>query len=236
MQGKKSGKSVIWGPWRDPGAPREPKTADAGAGLMEWDDSIRNLQLGEGAEEVVWVEDGQLLLPEEVKGTPVEDRVLSEYHEVASDDSTPVPGGLDVRYVDSEIVVPEGLEVWDLGGYRTGVEPEGEGTEDQSYELLNFLEMDLPSNASPFDLEHWYEGEELVHPDRPVYEIDVETGETVLYESGEEVYEGDIEGAIEYLGEEWGEEMPRPAATVKVQGAVQSFDSVDEKVEEYFLG
>lgn len=236
MQGKNSGRPVIWGSWRDPGAPREPKTADSGAGLMEWDDSIRNLQLGEGAEEVVWINGDQLLLPEDVRGTPVEERVLAEYREVASDDSTPVPANPDIAYVNSDITTPENITIWNFGGYRTGVAVEGEGSDDQSYELVNFLEMDLPENAAPYDMEHWFEGEDLIHPDRPVYEINVESGDTVLYESGEPIYEGDLEGAVQHLEDKWDEDLPRPASTVKVQAAIEGAGhDIDEQVAQYLL-
>lgn len=234
MQLKQQNNSVIYGPWRDPGAPREPKKVDSAAGLMEWDDSIRNLQLGEGSEEVVWVDDGKLLLPDLLENSPVEERVVNEYREVAEAD-TVVPEGLDVEYVDSSISVPETEEVWEFGGYRTGVTEEV-SEEDSSYELLNFLEMDVPESAVPYDLEHWEEGSEVVHPDRPVYEIDVETGEAAVYTSGEQVYSGDVTGMVSYLEEEWGEEIERPASTVKVQAALQGGDwNRHEEVDQAFL-
>lgn len=234
MQGKAKGESRIWGSWRDPGAPREPKKADSGAGLMEWDDSIRNLQLGEGSEEVIWVDDGKLLLPDLLEDSPVRERVLEEYREVAEAD-TAVPEGLEVEYVDSSIEVPETEEVWDFGGYKTGVTEE-RSEQDNSYELLNYLEMNLPETAVPYDLEHWEEDGEIVHPDRPVYEFDVETGEASLYESGEEVYSGDVEGMISYLEEEWNEEIERPGSTVKVQAAITGGEwNLDEDVEKAFL-
>lgn len=234
MQLKNQDDSVIYGPWRDPNAPREPKKVDSAAGLMEWDDSIRNLQLGEGAEEVIWVDDGKLLLPDLLEGSPVEERVLNEYREVA-EAGTVVPEGLEVEYVDSSISVPETEEIWEFGGYRTGVTEEVT-KEDKSYELLNFLEIDVPDSAVPYDLEHWEEGEGLVHPDRPVYEIDVETGEAVLYTSGEKVYDGDVSGMLSYLEEEWGEKIERPASTVKVQAALRGggWDR-DEELDQSFL-
>lgn len=234
MQGKAKDKSRIWGSWRDPGAPREPKKTDSGAGLMEWDDSIRNLQLGEGAEEVIWVDGDSLLLPDLLEDSPVEDRVLDEYREVAEAE-TSVPEGLEVEYVDSSVEVPETEEIWSFGGYRTGVTEE-RSEQDNSYELLNYLEMDIPESAVPYDLEHWEEDGEIVHPDRPVYEFDIETGEASLYESGEEVYSGDVEGMISYLEEKWDEEIERPASTVKVQSALRGSDwDVDEGVEKAFL-
>ncbi|MFB6174521.1 MAG: hypothetical protein ABEJ87_00920 [Candidatus Nanohalobium sp.] len=96
--------------------------------------------------------------------------------------------------------------------------------------------MDVPDSAVPYDLEHWEEDGQVVHPDRPVYQINVETGESVLYESGEKVYEGDIEGAIGYLEERWGEELPETASTVKVQAAINDGDwETDEQVAEYLL-
>ncbi|MFB6174522.1 MAG: hypothetical protein ABEJ87_00925 [Candidatus Nanohalobium sp.] len=123
MQGKESETSVIFGPWRDAGAPREPMKMDSEAGLMEWDDSIRNLQLGEGSEEVVWVHDGKLLLPDLLEDSPVEERVLNECSKVAEAD-TVVPEGLEVKYVNSSIEVPDTDEVWSFGGYRTGMTEE----------------------------------------------------------------------------------------------------------------
>jgi hypothetical protein len=235
MQGRRKNSPRIWGPWRDPGAPRESMKADSGAGLMEWDDSIRNLQLGEGVEEVIWVDEDDLLLPDAVEDTGVEERVLEEYREVAGEESTPVPSGLDVRYVDSFIEVPGTEEVWSFGGYRTGVTEE-ETSEDSSYELVNFLDMDIPGDAAPYDLEHWFEDGEMIHPDRPVYEVDVETGEAVLYRSGDTVYSGDMEGAVDYLEEHWGEELPGTASTVKVQAAIEGGDwDVNTQVREHLL-
>jgi hypothetical protein len=209
--------------------------ADSGAGLMEWNDSIRNLQLGEGVEEVIWADGDELLLPDAVEDTGVEQRVLEEYREVAREESTPVPSGLDVRYVDSGIEVPGTEEIWSFGGYRTGVTEE-ETSEDSSYELVNFLDMDIPGDAAPYDLEHWFEDGEMVHPDRPVYEVDVETGEAVLYRSGETVYSGDVEGAVDYLEEHWGEELLDTASTVKVQAAIEGGDwDVNTQVREHLL-
>lgn len=249
MQMKKKGEPVLYGPVRDEGAPSEPRKLDSSAGLMQEDESIRSLQWGEGMEEVVWIEEGTLLLPDIVRDTPVEQRVIDEYNTAATADSndlSPVTAD-EVAYIDAEITVPAEMDVMRFGEYRTGIVEQPPVTEDDitSMELVNYLELDVPDSASPVDLEHMPGDDGINHFDRPVYELNVETAETAIYQGGQKLYDGDLEGALAYIEDEDGldwDPLPDTPATVKVQGAIQYGPAeeddrwdVHEQVEEYLL-
>lgn len=258
----KTDDSTIAGSYRDAGG-SAPLRMDEGAGVMEADETIHDLQLGEGAEEVVYgieTDDGyELVLPDVIEDTKIEQRVLDTYNAALNDDSSPLPGevsGDDVRYMDSQITVPPESSTVTFGEYETGFTMEGDGDagrDDISMELVNYLEVDPPEDAVPVDLENFPAGDDHIHLDRIVYEVDLETAEARLYRSGTEIFEGDVDGMVSFMGSiedhvdeetaagyaELPDDEPEPEvpATVKVQESIAGSGlDLHEQVRDNLLG
>lgn len=258
----KPSETSIAGSYRDAGG-SAPLQMDEGAGVMEADETIHDLQLGEGAEEVVYgneTEDGyDLVLPDVIEGTDIEQRVLDTYNAALNDEGSPLPGEVsedDVRYMDSRIAVPPESSTVTFGEYETGFTMEGDGDagrDDVSMELVNYLEIDPPEDATPVDLENFPAGDDHIHLDRIVYEVDLKTADAALYRSGEQIFEGDVDGMVSFMGSiedhvdedtaagyvdlPEDEEEPAVPATVKVQESIAGSGlDLHEQVTDHLLG
>lgn len=255
LQLKKQGEPVILGPFRDPHAPRMPKTADISAGVMGEIDKYSPviMQKREGTQEIVFTGENTLYLPNIIEqkinnieatnteqvtefiNTEINDIVLQDtlehYHQASqlSEHLQPLQN-LEIQYLNSNIEVPGG-NTKQYGDYETLHTFEEQG-EMRSEELINHLEIEIPENATPVDLEYIEDDFAL---DRPVYEFNLKTGEAQLYESGQQIYNGDIEGAIKHLEEKWGEEINKPYSTVKVQSSIQGTQTKLHEQAQKFL-
>lgn len=244
--------TAIVGPYRDAGG-AAPWRMDESAGIMEADESIRDLQIGEGTEEIVYLqEDGdsyEIVLPDIIADTAIEGRVMDVYSSALQDDSSPLPVDVtddDVRYMDAEIRIPSNSDTITFGEYTTGYtmeEPE-DGRGDRSMELVNYLDANPPEGAVPVDLENFPAGDTHIHLDRIVYEIDLETADAQLYRSGEQIHDGDVESMLAFMDDindhadetvadgytelPDDKEEPEVPATVKVQEAIAGSPTDDE--------
>lgn len=248
LQMKAQDAPVLYGPVRDAGAPSDPMMLDSSAGLMQADDSPRSLQWGEGMEEVVWYDGDQLFLPAVVATEPEQGRIITEFNAAAQADGNDLEpvDATDVAFYPAEITVPQGLDVLRFKDYRTGYteQPPLDDDDIHSIELLNYLEVDVPDAAEPVDLEHMPDDDGgVIHFDRPVYAVNVATGDVTMYRGGDAVYSGDVAGMIDYFEDGFGwDDVPTTPATVKFQDAVrygpaegeQPWD-VDEQVAQYLL-
>jgi hypothetical protein len=184
---------------------------DISAGLMQEGDSPRLIQLGEAAEEIVNVEpetleDGELeiYIADVVEDTSVEERVREFYERTA--EISDLPENYNLNFVDSARTgldedALDSTEQYGEKEFGAVHEPPVNEEDKWSRELIEYLEVDTPGGTAPLDLER-VEGDDPFYLNRIDFEIDVETGETVVWREGEKQYEGDFEEALDYVENE----------------------------------
>lgn len=187
---------------------------DVCAGLMQANDSIRNLQLGEGVEEIAYVDPSTLdtdtltvYVPNIIEGDTVEERVRAFYDRALGLAGDALPDRYDVEFVDATLAIPD-EQVLDektrYGDWETGVVEQPPVDEDDiwSRELLSYLAVDLPDDAVPVDFEHVEAGADSFYLDRIDFEVNVESGATTVYRGGEELFAGRFDEAMRYMEED----------------------------------
>lgn len=218
------------GPVRGPDAPRKACCLDISAGLMEPNEGMKATQVREGAEEIIRVRDGKVFLPDLVKEAGVVEQVTSTIAEAIEDPESPFEHGFELGFYPSEAGTPTNTkEVWiqghSLHDWETGVTVEEDNS--PSYEMVNYIVEQPPENVKPFDAEVVEDGEQNNWLNRFVYKFHPVTGEAKLYRSGEKVFEGSFEKMIDFLEEEFGEQL---GSTVKVKAALKGLPSEEKKI------
>lgn len=214
---KVKGKPELILPFKDVGA-SEPGL-DICAGIMEADDSINNLLLGEASEEITYTDpasvenDGPttIYVGDIIEDTPVEDRFRAFYDKASELSDGNIPEEYEIEFIDSTLSSPD-QKVLDsteqYGDKVFGAVHQAPVTEDDKWsrELTEYLELELPQNAVPLDLEI-VEGDDPFWLNRVDVKTNVETGGTEVYRAGEMLYEGSFGDALNYVNQEvddWG--------------------------------
>ncbi len=186
---------------------------DIAAGLMEADESINLLQIGEAVEEIAYIDpesiDGEATVyaPDIIEGTPMEDRFTSFYERASELSDGIVPEDYEIEFVDSEMR-PLSEEVLDsteeFGSKVTGAVHQPPVTDEDKWsrELIEYLEVDVPDHAVPLDLEIVEDGEESFYLNRIDFRTNVETGYTEVWREGEVLYSGEFDEALGYVEQE----------------------------------
>lgn len=235
----------LMGPVRDPKAPRMSSCLDISSGLMEPDEGMKSTQVREGAEEIVRMKDGTVYLPDIVKHTEVIEHVTSTIAEAIEDENSPFEHGFELKFFSSEARTPTGTqEVWIQGhsihDWETGVTTEEENS--FSYELLNYLIEKPSDDLNPIDTEVIeQENGENIWLNRFVYKFHPIKGDAELYKSGEEVFSGSFSSMVEYIEEEFGEELgftPKVRAAIiglpPEEGKIYDIIELDKEVARFF--
>lgn len=251
---KQMGEPILTFGFKDKGASEA--GLDISAGLMQADDSIRNLQLGEGVEEIGYVDSATLdnetltvYVPDIVQNTEIEERVETFYERALDLAGETLPDAFNITYVNSDIHIPEADAIDEgevYGDWKTGVVEQAPVSEDDiwSDELFNYLEIDVPEGAVPVDFEHVEAGDDSFYLDRLDFQVNVETGETTVYRGGEELFAGRFDEAMRYMEEDVTEDAYTfdeddfaygDPFNVKSAAAVQGIDgvAVHESIRRY---
>lgn len=219
------------GPVRGPSAPRKPSCMDISAGLMEPDEGMKSTQVREGAEEAVRINNGDVYLPETVKEAEVTEQVASTIAEAIEDENSPFEHGFNLKFYDSRVEVPTNLEEsWIQGhsihDWETGVTVEEDNT--PSYELVNYIVEEAPSNVNPIDTEVIQNQDETnMWLDRMVYKFHPIEGDAEIYRSGHKIYSGDFSGMIEKLESELGQKL---SFTDKLKASLEGLPVQNQKI------
>lgn len=204
-------------PFKDVGA-SEPGL-DICAGIMEADDSINNLLLGEATEEITYIDpesvenDGPttIYVGDIIENTSVEDRFRDFYDKTSELSDGNIPQEYKIEFIDSNLSSPNKsvLDSTEQYGDKVfGAVHQAPVTEDDKWsrELTEYLELELPEDAVPLDLEI-VEGEDPFWLNRIDVKTNIETSETEVYRAGKLLYEGSFSDALNYVDQEvddWG--------------------------------
>jgi len=220
------------GPVRDVDAPRSPCCLDISAGLREPGENIGHLQFREGAEEVVWVCDETVALPDLVKNHGVLESVVSAVEKAVQDSKSSFKH--KYRFYNARIGIPTNIQTINLSedlDYKdkTGVTVDETGK--RSYELVNYLLIDPPEKFNPIDTEVVEKNgdEKNIWLNRIVYKFHPMTGKARLYQSGEQIFSGNFEEMIARLEKELKQE---PAYTSKVKASLEGLPIEHERIYE----
>lgn len=230
-------------PIRDDSAPSSPCKVDCQIGYVG-DESLISAQIREGTEETVILRDRsgetQLGIPSFIKDTKFEESLKYYYESAVCDSSSPLKQYDSTFYYKCKLKEPRDFPIKTINSeYETGY-VFNFNNDTITEELINMMSIELETEELKSGDYYIYDLENTTHSgyqhfNRPVILLDYQTGDTLLFKSGEVKFEDDISNLRSYLTNTLGWELNDSISTCKVQAILQSFEKTSSNVRKELI-